>query len=329
MLEANTYPRYSPRSVGAPNECARRLGCVLASAIGDALGHPTELLPSFADIWRKFGANGVQGYMLYWERGGRRFAPYTDDTQMAEVVLRTLLEARTRAFDLDDTMQLMARRFVEWSLNPQGGHRSPGKASLSACAALARGVAWYAAGDRDAAGCGSVVRSYPFGLVFCDDVRRAEEWAAEHSKLTHGASPAIAACAAMAVGTAHALRGEAHDAVTAAMISTAARHDLRTARVIREAVNDARNGVGPETTLTRLAGWAAHECIAAACYIFTRWADDPREALVEAANTPGDSDGIASLVGALVGARCGVGALPESWVWELERWEELAGLAGR
>ena len=175
MLEAATYPRFAPDLAGARSEPARRLGCVLGAAIGDALGNPTELLPTFGDIWRKFGPNGVQGYMLYWDRGGRRFAPFTDDTQLSEVVLATLTDARARRLELDETMELLGRGFVEWSLNPRGGHRTPARASLNGCAALARGVSWYAAGDRDAAGGSSVVHSYPFGLVLHDDLARAEE----------------------------------------------------------------------------------------------------------------------------------------------------------
>ena len=46
------------------------------------------------------------------------------------------------------------------------------------------------------------MRAYPFGLVFADDPARAEAWSIAHSKLTHRDPIALAACAAMAVGTA-------------------------------------------------------------------------------------------------------------------------------
>jgi len=63
------------------------IGCVLGAAIGDAMGHPTEFL-SMSAIRERWGAAGVSGFELYWEHDGKRFAPYTDDTQMAEAVLR-------------------------------------------------------------------------------------------------------------------------------------------------------------------------------------------------------------------------------------------------
>ena len=50
-------------------------------------------------------------------------------------------------------------------------------------------------------------------------------------------------------------------------------------------------------------------------------------ALLEAANSVGDSDSIATLVGALVGARCGLRSLPTDWVGHVERSPELLELA--
>jgi len=55
--------------------------------------------------------------------------------------------------------------------------------------------------------------------------------------------------------------------------------------------------------------------------------DEPRTALLEAASSVGDSDGIATLVGARVGARCGLRALPPDRVRDVERSAELLELA--
>lgn len=55
--------------------------------------------------------------------------------------------------------------------------------------------------------------------------------------------------------------------------------------------------------------------------------DDPRAGILEAANTPGDSDSLATLVGALLGARHGVVALPRAWVEEIERRDVFLRLA--
>lgn len=304
----------------------RILGAVLGAAIGDAMGHPTEFIGSFDGICERYGPEGVTRYELYWERDGNRFAPYTDDTQMAEVVLRTLVEGHG---DLDDAMQRLAQGFVEWARNPQGGHRAPGNACLAGCRRLAQGMPWRNAGGESAGGCGSVMRAYPFGLLFADDLARAESWAVAHSRLTHQDPIALAASAAMAVGMARVLSDEPPDLVTSEMVAAACRYSARTAAMMATAIEEARTGVSPRQTLQRLQGWAAHEAIAAAVYVFTRHPDDPRAAILEGANTPGDSDSIATLAGALVGARCGVGALPADWVSDVERSAELRQLAER
>lgn len=301
-------------------------GAVLGGAIGDAMGHPTEFL-SMEAIWERFGNDGVKGFELYWKRDGQRFAPYTDDTQMAEAVLLALLDGREAGQDLNGTMEGMGKRFVAWSRDPQGGHRAPGSACLSGCRALASGSHWSKAGGPTAGGCGSVMRAYPFGLLFHDDLARAERWAVEHSKLTHRDPIALAACAAMAVGVARALQRDSVACITSEMVAAACRYSASTAAMMARAVDEARSGVEPDVTLDRLRAWAAHEAIAATVYIFERHPDDAQAAILEGANTPGDSDSIATLAGALVGARCGARQLPPEWVTDVERAEELLGLA--
>lgn len=309
------------------NERERALvGAVLGAAIGDAMGHPTEFL-SLDAIRAKYGPSGVQGFELFWTGEGGRFAPYTDDTQMAEAVLRSLVSAGAAGDDLDGTMRRMARAFVEWHHHPQGGHRAPGNACLAGCQALDRGEPWSTAGGARAGGCGSVMRAFPFGLVFVDDLPHAESWSVDHSRLTHRDPIALAACAAMAVGTALAVRGDTPDEVAAAMIAAAAPHDATTSEMIARAADEARGGVLPTVALDRLRGWAAHEAIAAGLYVFLRHPDDARAAILEGANTPGDSDSIATIAGALVGARVGVQGLPADWVRDVERSRELTGLA--
>jgi len=198
---------------------------------------------------------------------------------------------------------------------------------MAGCRALASGTAWHEAGGPKAGGCGSVMRAYPFGLIFADDLRRAERWAVAHSLLTHGDPIAKAACAAMAVGMARTVRGDDMTLVLSEMVAAACRYSPKTAGMMTRALDEALSGVGPETTLQRLQAWAAHEAIAAAVYIYARHADNISAAILEGANTPGDSDSIATLAGALTGARCGLGALPPKWVTDVERSQQLLQLA--
>ncbi|MGL5829331.1 MAG: ADP-ribosylglycohydrolase family protein [Angustibacter sp.] len=313
-------------SASSPTVEQRVLGVVLGAAIGDAMGHPVEFL-SMAEIQQRYGEEGLCGYELYWTDATGRYAPYTDDTQMAEVVLAALVD--NPSAELAEAMTAMAAGFIQWAESPQGGHRAPGNACLAGARALAQGIAWDQAGGAAAGGCGSVMRAYPFGIVFAEDLEKAEAWSVAHSKLTHRDPIALAACAAMAVGVALSLRGAEVAVVCGGMIEAAARHSPETAAMMSQALHDAENSVGPDITLDRLRAWAAHEAIAAAVYIFARHPDDARAAILEGANTPGDSDSIATLAGALVGSRVGAAGLPDSWRADLERAEELSGLALR
>lgn len=316
-----------------PTRCLRPLqrahaGCVLGAAIGDAMGHPTEF-QSMAVIRAAHGPAGVRGFTLYWERDGQRFAPYTDDTQMAEAVLRSLLESREAGEDLDAAMTRLAGHFVTWAWEPQGGHRAPGNACLAGCRALASGIPWHRAGAASAGGCGSVMRAWPVGLLFHDDLARAEAWAVAQSRLTHNHPIALAASAALAVGIAWILHGAAPAAVADAMIAAAGRQCPETAAMLAAARDDAVAGADPEAVFDRLRGFAAHEAIAGALFLFLRHPDDPSATILGGANTPGDSDSLASLAGALVGARCGLDALPPEWVAEVERSAELLALVSQ
>jgi ADP-ribosylglycohydrolase len=317
----------APLNAAAASWQERVGGAVLGAAIGDALGYPVEFVKSLAAIRERHGPLGVTGYVRYKEEEGRRYARYSDDTQMAEIVLRSLIWGREQGADLDRTMKRMAQGFVHWAFAPQGGHRAPGNACLAGCRMLHAGDPWREAGGENAGGCGSVMRAYPFGVMFAHDLERAESWAVEHSKMTHRAPLALAACAAMARGTAAALLGASASDITGVMVEAARRYDAATSDMIAEALHAATREE-PETVLLRLQGWAAHEAIAAAAYVFARHPDDPSAALLEAVNSPGDSDSIGTLVGALVGARSGLQALPADWVAEVERSAELLELAG-
>jgi ADP-ribosylglycohydrolase len=309
-----------------PPDLDRVAGCILGAAIGDALGHPVEFIGSLEAIRKAYGPKGVTGYVLWWRDGPRRFAPYTDDTQMAEVTLRALLAAREAGEGLEPTMERVGRGYAEWAEAPQGGHRAPRNACLRGAHELRNGRPWRT-GDPEAGGCGSVMRAYPFGVLFSHDESTAERWAVEHSRLTHAHPMALAACAGLALGVLRALHGAEPFEVLDGVIEAAARWDEETAGLCRSAARGELSRQPPEKALDRLQGWNAREAIAAAVYVFGRHPDAAREALLEAVNSPGDSDSIATLVGAWIGARLGLGALPPDWMRDVERSEELLELA--
>ena len=70
----------------------------------------------------------------------------------------------------------------------------------------------------------------------------------------------------------------------------------------------------------------AEEALATALLCAVRHADDPVAALARGATTAGDSDSIAALAGAFVGAADGMTAWPADWANRIEYADQLATL---
>ncbi len=279
-------------------------------------------------IRSRYGPTGIARYDRFGsDAAGRRVALFTDDTQMVECVGLALVDGGSSP-ERAVTMRRMAEQFVAWSRAPVGGHRAPGNACLAGCRALASGADWQTAGGATAGGCGSVMRAHPVGIRFAfADIEERAWWAVAQSLPTHRDPIALAASAALVEGVAGFLHGSTDRLVFANMTSAAARHDFRTAGMMCRALDAAERGVDAEKVYGHYQGWAAHEAIAAATFAAARHPGETVAAVLEAANTPGDSDSIASIAGALLGARNGAESLPDEWTADLERVDDLRQLA--
>lgn len=337
------------------------LGAIFGCAIGDAMGRPTEF-KSLEQIFSSY-SNGIRSFKdfhrsdFWLDKDGEQFAPYTDDTAMAKLVLEELMKTRLNDRDLNFSMDALAKSFVR-DMNSSNGWaavgRAPGNTCLAGTRELARrlkigteqwGDRWWDTSKKNGGGCGSVMRAFSFGLLFADDVEKAEAWAVAHSNLTHGAPLALAACAAMAVGTALTVRQVSPSIVVEKMVEAAGRYDVQTAAMIERAAQTAqknrdalasRGGACVERVydiskpvFEEFEGWAAHDAIAAATYIFVLVPDNIKMALYLGVHTPGDSDSIACMAGALVGARVGIKAFPQPWIDTVENSQELHALGKR
>jgi ADP-ribosylglycohydrolase len=178
-----------------------------------------------------------------------------------------------------------------------------------------------------AGGCGSVMRAYPCGMIFADQPEKAIEYAVAQSRLTHSHPIALAASAGIAAGVAAAIRGETVAVIVNAIIDAAAPYDEKTAEKVRKAVafasdnkplldsyGSALNALlqskrfrdEHEIIFIRFPGWAADDALAGAVYCFCMSPESVIDAIHLGVHTSGDSDSIASLAGALVGAHCGI-----------------------
>ncbi|HYH97900.1 ADP-ribosylglycohydrolase family protein [Hyalangium sp.] len=300
------------------------IGCIAGLAVGDALGYPAEFRTR-VQLLREVGPEGITGFLrLKDSRFSRPFiigpdhppGTFTDDTQMTLAVAEALLSHGRGGRDA--LMQEMGRHFVAWHRSPDN-NRAPGATCGRGCENLERGVPWREAGVAESKGCGSAMRVAPIGL-FYEDLDEVESVARDSSLLTHGHPAALEASAAAALLVALALRGVSPPQMYEEMMRRCGGRSPDFDQCLSKVPGLLNHP--PEQVLTTAMlgeGWVAEEAVASALYCFWRHPDDYRAAVLEAVNTDGDSDSLATITGSISGARLGLEAIPAEWVQEVER----------
>jgi ADP-ribosylglycohydrolase len=315
-------------------------------AYGDALGRPTEFM-SMADIIAAYGPSGPVSL-------DGDPALVTDDTQMALAVAWALCEAPS--LTPAAVTPRLRERFLAWADSPEN-NRAPGRTCLTACALLADGRRWQDASVIGSKGCGANMRVTPVGLLSGIDMNTLAGLAQLQAGLTHGHPTGLAA----AELTAYAVRSLVDGASLAELPARLrARADEQRTVYRTDWLGDlwersadpsaeefiARGWDECVRVLDRLdlalqrpdrtadpcrytgAGWIAEEAMATALLCAVMFADEPVAGLGRAAATSGDSDSIACLAGAFLGAAHGSSAWPEEWATRIEYADQLRSLPG-
>ncbi|MEV5328254.1 ADP-ribosylglycohydrolase family protein [Nonomuraea sp. NPDC052634] len=226
------------------------------------------------------------------------------------------------------------------SLREEGwlySRRAPGNACLSGLHRPFPGPApWGEPGpvNRDSKGCGTVMRSAPFGLIAPPEggeraVREAFELSAACAQITHGHPTGYLAAGAFAAIIAHLMAGEALEPAvrrTLGLLAGYPKHE-ETSAALQAALDLAATGTpGPEAVESLGGAWVAEEALAIGVYCALAEPDVER-ALLLSVNHSGDSDSTGSVCGNIVGALRGREALPAAWLRPLEGRETIERLA--
>lgn len=323
----------------------RALGCLLGVAYGDALGADTEFL-QIDDILRRYPPTGPQDLPL-------PLARVTDDTQMALAVGEALLDA-ARPYTLKTLEDPLRDAFIAWNESPDN-NRAPGMTCIQACNYLACGLPWYKATIIRSKGCGANMRVAPVGLLSGVIASERAAIAQFQAALTHGHPTGLAAADLTAYAVADLVAGGDPAGLNDRLIEyaqsqrTIYHHNWlgplwhRSGAASPEAFIE-RGWSECLAVLTRLqhallhidrhedpclatgAGWIAEEALATGLLCFLMYPDSAVAAVQRAAVTSGDSDSIACLTGAFVGAHLGAHAWPASWLERIEYRERLLRL---
>jgi len=163
-------------------------------------------------------------------------------------------------------------------------------------------------------GNGAAMRAAPVGLRFWQDHNLIWEQARESALPTHRNELGIEAAQMIAVTTAVA--------ATEATITPKLVAEWLIPRVTTTVFTNQLNSLRSLSNESELAqfgnGIAAHESVVTAIGCFALYPDDFQEAVAAAIWQGGDTDTIAAMAGALVGARLGVNAIQDGWVAKLE-----------
>jgi len=305
----------------------RAAGVLLAMAAGDALGAGYEFGPPLADdVDVRMAGGGSFG----WAPG-----EWTDDTSMAVAIA----EVSAEGFDLRSTgaQDRIAARWIDWAADAadvgiqtrqvlsaasRGGTGSVATRVRSAASALHERTG-------KTAGNGSLMRTAPVALAYLDDPDALVEAAHALSSLTHADPEAGEACALWCLAIRHAVLEGTFDGLRLAVAALPAnRRDVWSARL--DAAEER-----PPSSFTHN-GWVV-EALQGAWSAISRTpvpnrdadgtypADHLRLSLEAAVRGGRDTDTVAAIAGALLGARWGASAVPSAWRRVLHGWPNLRG----
>jgi ADP-ribosylglycohydrolase len=286
-------------------------GCLLGAAIGDALGMPNE---SGAPNLNKMKYGYRRPYKGH-PNEGLNPGQYTDDTQMMILVATLLADGKFNEERYVTALrELYARqklRFPDGSVStvceypvkeniPQKGVKS----TTSGCLPIA----------------------IPFALTF-PDMNEGCERAVRACNVTHTHPAAHAAVSTFVTLIYHAIH-DSPDAVGKALHKAQAEDEVLGGK-IRNAIVLEKEGMETETALLKIGNdVSVFQTLPIAFFLISRYSH-PSDLLTVSANTGGNTDTIACICGAYLGASKGIGALPVDLLEGLEDHQRIELLGQR
>ncbi len=316
--------------MGGDVPLGKYLGCMVGAALGDALGKLTEFI-EYESIRHHFGPEGITEPPPQ--------ALYTDDTQLAMATARALVSAGDQV--LPRLVDSVCDQYLGW-LTKQDfpiHRRAPGVAIMESLGRLKKGMPYSAAADGSANESIVATRSIPVALRYYDDPQKIIETAAEISRITHGHPAAISSGAASALLVNFALAGLPLEEWQRKAEIALKRWCPDAPRQALEAIRTAFMTIDwdPEDAMLEQfrarpgygGGWTADEALGIGLWCFIHNPEDYVASVRLGANAFGDSDtdGIATIAGALGGAYNGLAAIPAEWLGRLEDGEAIQALA--
>ena len=295
----------------------RAAGVLLGQACGDALGVPYEFKPTLAA--------GVHPVMSGGGLGAYRPGEWSDDTQMALCIAQVAARA-----DLanPEALDRVAERFLDWL---RGGATDVGNLTRAVlgdaehvqgpagqrCRAAA--MSYLGTHLDSAAGNGALMRTGVVGLVHLHDRTATAAAARAVAELTHGDRLCGDSCVLWSEAVRLAVLEGRLDLRSGLDLLPEERRPRWQVAIDEADSLSAAHFVGNGFTVTALqAAWAAIRETAA-----ETGEAHVRAALETAVHVGHDTDTVAAIAGALVGARWGASSVPREWRRAVRGWPGL------
>lgn len=282
----------------------RAAGCILGLALGDALGAARE---------------GSEPGPFRWE--GEVPLHYTDDTEMTIGVVEALLE--NPSIDQDYLVQRFASNYTSW--------RGYGPRTRMALSLVKKGRPWReTATANESLGNGAAMRAAPVGPIVARDESAIRSLSERQAEVTHTHPQGKEGAVVVAFATAAAFRdppiygNQLLERLVAFTTDAAFRAKFERALACLSRPHDRERVVRELGNRVE-----AVESAPTAIYLFSRFSNDYEAAVAAAIELGGDTDTIAAMTGAMVGARVGASSLPASAMERLEDRYWLEALAMR
>jgi len=285
------------------------VGSILGVGIGDSMGSTFEGVQKTTIISELGYINGFIGSIRHPK------GTYTDDTEL------TLIVAQSIGNDLKFNEDIFKRKLVEWLNN---NPRTPGEGMIKA-AKYINGTAVENPARHNYSN-GAAIRLAPVALVNLGGEKKLESELDRMTKQTHDNS--LAYCASLCLGS---------------LISYTTKNTPETFNrsEISDMLIDKSKTVNKEfsdrlgfafasfnrnfdSTVQKIGtGSLVSESVVCSIYISLRQYDNFKRAILSSVNSGGDSDSIASMVGAVCGALHGANKLPKYWIDTLENQDSI------
>jgi ADP-ribosylglycohydrolase len=286
-------------------------GCLLGAAIGDALGMPNESTSPNLNKMKYGYRRPYKGH----PNEGLNAGQYTDDTQMLLLVGTLLADGKYNEDRYASALRELCSR---------GALRFPDGSISASCERGVKENVPQKGVKSTTSGCIPV--AVPFALAF-PDMSEACERSVRACNITHSHPAAHAAVSTVVALLYHAIN-ESPDPVERA-VQKALSEDEVLGGKIRNALFLERDGMDTETALLKIGNdVSVFQTLPIAFFLIRRYTHPP-DLLTVAANTGGNTDTIALICGAYLGALKGIDALPEDLLKGLEDRDRIELLGQR